>query len=240
MTNANYQTGILADVPEQALYLLYSITSDNGMAEVLGSLAKLVDGESVVAGLGEGLIDRLPGQVTGLRTLSAHSINGIDAPSTPQALLLWLRGKERGELAHQARRFNQLLSGSFQLQNMVDGFCYQGGRDLTGYEYGTENPVSEDAISTAFASGEPGMSGSSFLALQQWRHDMSAFDTYTTSGQDLMIGRHIADNEEIDDAPQTAHVKRTAQESFEPEAFVLRRFMPWRNAGELDLSWVMG
>jgi len=36
-----------------------------------------------------------------------------------------------------------------------------------------------------------------------------------------------ADNEEIDDAPASAHVKRTAQESFEPEAFVLRRSMPW-------------
>ncbi|MCA9569717.1 MAG: Dyp-type peroxidase, partial [Myxococcales bacterium] len=31
-------------------------------------------------------------------------------------------------------------------------------------------------------------------------------------------------------APQTAHVKRTAQESFDPEAFVVRRSMPWADA----------
>ncbi|MBX9754991.1 MAG: Dyp-type peroxidase, partial [Pseudomonadaceae bacterium] len=38
--------------------------------------------------------------------------------------------------------------------------------------------------------------------------------------------------EELDDAPESAHVKRTAQESFEPEAFVLRRSMPWASAGQ--------
>jgi putative iron-dependent peroxidase len=41
------------------------------------------------------------------------------------------------------------------------------------------------------------------------------------------VGRRRSDNEELDDAPESAHVKRTAQESFEPEAFVVRRSMPW-------------
>lgn len=44
--------------------------------------------------------------------------------------------------------------------------------------------------------------------------------------QDHTIGRERDSNEEIDDAPESAHVKRTTQESFEPEAFVLRRSMP--------------
>jgi putative iron-dependent peroxidase len=41
------------------------------------------------------------------------------------------------------------------------------------------------------------------------------------------MGRRRGDNEEIEDAPESAHVKRTAQESFDPEAFVVRRSMPW-------------
>ena len=36
-----------------------------------------------------------------------------------------------------------------------------------------------------------------------------------------------SDNQELADAPASAHVKRTAQESFEPPAFTLRRSMPW-------------
>jgi porphyrinogen peroxidase len=45
--------------------------------------------------------------------------------------------------------------------------------------------------------------------------------------RDHVIGRRLSDNEEIEDAPESAPVKRTAQEDFEPEAFILRRSMPW-------------
>jgi putative iron-dependent peroxidase len=41
-----------------------------------------------------------------------------------------------------------------------------------------------------------------------------------------MIGRRRVDNAELDDAPESAHVKRTAEENFDQEAFVVRRSMP--------------
>jgi putative iron-dependent peroxidase len=44
-----------------------------------------------------------------------------------------------------------------------------------------------------------------------------------------MIGRERTSNEELEDAPASAHVKRTAQEDFAPEAFLVRRSMPWRD-----------
>jgi putative iron-dependent peroxidase len=53
-----------------------------------------------------------------------------------------------------------------------------------------------------------------------------------------MVGRRRTDNEELDDAPESAHVKRTAQESFEPEAFVLRRSMPWNLGMQSGLMFV--
>ena len=53
-----------------------------------------------------------------------------------------------------------------------------------------------------------------------------------------IIGRRLSDNEELDDAPVSAHVKRTAQESFDPDAFVLRRSMPWADAGGEGLMFV--
>ena len=56
--------------------------------------------------------------------------------------------------------------------------------------------------------------------------------------QDNSIGRRRSDNEELEDAPESAHVKRTAQESFEPEAFVLRRSMPWADAQRAGLVFV--
>ena len=45
-------------------------------------------------------------------------------------------------------------------------------------------------------------------------------------------------NDEIADAPLSAHVKRTAQESFEPPAFVLRRSMPYGGIAEHGLYFI--
>jgi putative iron-dependent peroxidase len=59
----------------------------------------------------------------------------------------------------------------------------------------------------------------------------------STQAQDHAIGRRKSDNEELDDAPESAHVKRTAQESFEPEAFVLRRSMPWARDADSGLMF---
>ncbi|HMY07257.1 MAG TPA: Dyp-type peroxidase, partial [Accumulibacter sp.] len=82
--------------------------------------------------------------------------------------------------------------------------------------------------STAIIGAErPGLEGSSFVTVQRWAHDFVRFEAMPGAQQDLSIGRRRADNQEIDDAPESAHVKRTAQESFTPEAFVVRRSMPW-------------
>ena len=84
------------------------------------------------------------------------------------------------------------------------------------------------------------MNGSSFVAVQQWVHDFDAFEAMSTRQQDDTIGRRRRDNHELDDAPESAHVKRTAQESFTPEAFVMRRSMPWvlgRKAGLMFVAF---
>lgn len=99
---------------------------------------------------------------------------------------------------------------------------------FTGYEDGTENPTDQAAVDAAIVSGKgPWLDGSSFVAMQQWLHDFDSFGALSAIQADNSIGRRLRDNIEIEDAPDSAHVKRTAQESFKPEAFMLRRSMPW-------------
>jgi putative iron-dependent peroxidase len=69
-------------------------------------------------------------------------------------------------------------------------------------------------------------------------HDLDAFEALEDQARDHHIGRRLSDNEELEDAPETAHVKRTAQESFDPEAFVLRRSMPWMMSMQAGLMFV--
>jgi putative iron-dependent peroxidase len=224
------QPGILQAVPRQARYLMFSFRPGGGVGETLETFAATVDGEETVVGLGLSLVHHLNGNIPGLGVFPARSVNGIDVPSTPYVLCCWLRGDDRGELVHRTRRIRRQLEPAFHCEQVIDAFQYGPSLDLTGYEDGTENPQDEDAVKAALVQGgQPGLNGSSFLALQQWVHDLDRFQAMPTGAQDDSIGRRKSDNEELDDAPDSAHVKHTAQEDFEPEAFILRRSMPWAN-----------
>lgn len=231
------QPGILKEENKLARYLFFSfdpsITQETSIRSSLETLALNIDGENAVVGIGQSLVNFLGQDIPGLHTFEAQTGKGIDIPSTPAALWCWLRGDDRGEIFHRSRQIESLLASTFILDNVVDSFAYDTNRDLSGYEDGTENPTGEEAIETAVVKDQgPGLDGSSFVAVQQWLHDFETLNAMTTEQRDDVIGRHISDNEEFDDAPESAHVKRSAQESYEPEAFILRRSMPWSEGME--------
>jgi putative iron-dependent peroxidase len=121
----------------------------------------------------------------------------------------------------------------------VDAFVYDTGRDLTGYEDGTENPKAEAATDAAIVSDAAlAPQGSSFVAVQLWQHDLARFFAMSKQEQDNIVGRERESNEEMEEAPAFSHVKRTAQESFDPAAFVVRRSMPWTEGPRSGLVFV--
>ena len=193
----------------------------------------------MVVGLGYPLVQALDRNIPGLRTLPLLFRSGLALPSTQVAFRCWLRGSDRGEMLHTSRKIIAALSPAFDSETVIDSFQYDIGRDLTGYEDGTENPKGEKAVAAAIVQGQgQAMDGSSFVAVQLWVHDFGRFEALSPQQQDASVGRRRSDNEEIADAPPSAHVKRTAQESFEPEAFVLCRSMPWADGARGGLNFV--
>lgn len=234
---ADVQPGILAPIPPQARYLSFNAIHGGEPRAALRALSGLVDGDKAVLGLGASLVQSLGCHIEGLRAPPVHTGPTVEVPATPAALWCWLRGDDRGELLHRGRAITQALAGAFVPCATLDAFRHGSGRDLTGYEDGTENPTGAAAFEAALVSGR-GLDGSSFVAVQQWLHDFAAFEAMAPEDQDDAIGRRKSDNEELEDAPASAHVKRTAQESFEPEAFVLRRSMAWTDGTRAGLHFV--
>jgi putative iron-dependent peroxidase len=238
------QAGILAPVPPQGRYLFFSLNHTEALGECLLHLAALADGRNVVAGLGGALVDALGAKVPGLREFPVIGGHGVEVPSTPTALWCWLRGTDRGKLVLTTRALERALAPALHLDRVIEAFRHGRGpnghgRDLTGYEDGTENPKDAAAEKAALVHRQgAGMNGSSFVAVQQWAHDFDAFEAMSTREQDNAVGRRRRDNHELQDAPASAHVKRTAQESFTPEAFVLRRSMPWALGHKAGLMFV--
>ncbi len=232
------QHGILEPLPAAARYLFFALRPDTDPTELKRAIETLPDHGDLIVGLGQSLIQQLGAELQGLHPFPALTHQGIDVPSTPAALWCWVRGDDRGELVHRCRAIELQLADVLELEQITDAFLHDGGRDLTGYEDGTENPEGEDAVQTAIAHQPPALQGSSFVAVQQWLHDLDAFESLSQQQQDHSIGRRRSDNEELADAPASAHVKRTAQESFTPEAFLLRRSMPWASETGSGLMFV--
>ena len=235
----NVQPGILAPVPKLARYLCFSLKIGAKPGSALRSLAGIADGDQAVVGIGQPAVLALGRRIAGLRIFPTDFGSGLVLPSTSSALWCWLRGGDRGVLLHVSRRVVAAVSPAFEPESVIDGFKYDSGRDLTGYVDGTENPKGRKAFQAAIVQGQgAGLEGSSFVAVQQWVHDLDRFASIPAKEQDNSIGRRRRDNKELADAPRSAHIKRTAQESFAPEAFVLRRSMPWTDGMSGGLNFV--
>jgi len=235
----NSQPGILAPLPSHARYLTFALKQGARPHAELKALAGAADGKACVVGIGALLAFALQKEIEGLKPFPHYRGEGVEVPSTPAALWCWLRGEDRGEIFLRARALEKMLASAFEVTSAVDAFRHGKGLDLTGYEDGTENPKGRKAVEAAIVRDRrPGQGGASFVAVQQWVHDLDRFAAMPQKEQDNSIGRRRKDNKELGGAPASAHVKRTAQESFTPEAFVWRRSMPWADTTQAGLMFV--
>ena len=232
-----YQQGILENLSSSAVYLFFVLEDKIKLNEAMQRLRQLIDGQSIVIDLGETIM-----QQTSVKshykayepTLKQQKL----APKTTCDLVLWLRDNDQGMLLHKARQMISVASAAFKCTDISRACTYltyeQEGKmvdhDLSGFEDGTENPEDDEQFNTTIiVSDDKQFDGSSCWVVQKWQHDFAWLDKASQQAKEEFIGRSLDDNREFEDNKPSAHVKRTAQESFEPEAFMWRRSMPWIN-----------
>jgi porphyrinogen peroxidase len=230
------QLGILDGVPAVGRHLTFDLRWAADPHEALRRLRQAAS-ETCVIGLGAPLANVLDATIEGLRVFPAFAGRGVHTPSTQNALWVWVREQDPSHAFDQARTVHQLLGDDFTLVEEITTFIYRGGRDLSGYEDGTENPKGEQAVAAAIVGSGP-LAGSSFAAVQRWIHDLRRFTSLQALDRDNIFGRRQSDNQELDDAPVSAHIRRSAQEDYDPPAFMVRRSMPWSEGGQQGLYFV--
>ena len=157
---------------------------------------------------------------------------------TQHPLWLLLTASNQGVLFDIFRKVEVLAANGFVLVDSMPTFVYADNRDLTGYEDGTENPKGAAVAKAALVASGKGLAGSSFASVQRWEHDLKHFNGHSQRARDGMMGRRRRDNVELARAPETAHVKRSAQEEFDPPAFMMRRSMPWATSWGQGLEFI--
>ena len=232
------QPSILAAPLQNGRSLTFRLSLESDPAAGLRRLRDVFDQKAMVIGCGEILARSLGHAVEGLRPFPALTGSPYAIPSTQQALWVNLRAEDRGAIFDLSERVIAALAPDFILDDAMDTFSYSGSRDLTGYEDGTANPGVKESVAVAIAGEDIGLAGSSFVTVQRWSHDLARFRAHSPDERDAMIGRRIKDNEEIKDAPECAHVKRTAQELYQPTAFMVRRSLPYATAEDKGLEFI--
>jgi putative iron-dependent peroxidase len=235
----NYQNAILTEPSSVARFVALGLKHTADAREALRRLSAWSLPQNSVIGLGQPLVLSAKAKIPALRSFPSLTGPGVNYPSTQGSLWACFSGNDSGHTLMAARDFLQAMGPDFYIEEDVHSFKYAEGRDLTGYEDGTENPKADQAVEAAFVRGEgPGMDGSSFVAVQRWLHDLAEMEKMTAEQRDHVIGRNHRTNEELPHAPESSHVKRAARESYDPPAFMLRRSMPWGTIQEHGLYFV--
>jgi porphyrinogen peroxidase len=166
---------------------------------------------SCVTGVGSAAWDRL---FSGPRPAGLHPFRQLrgdrhHAVSTPGDLLFHVRAQEMDLCFELAAQIMDRLTGSVAVADEVYGFRYFDERDLLGFVDGTENPDGQAAVAATFIGAEdPDFTGGSYVIVQKYLHDLTAWNALPVEEQERVIGRtKMSDIELPDDVkPSNSHV----------------------------------
>ncbi|MFD7325266.1 Dyp-type peroxidase [Streptomyces sp. NPDC059875] len=231
-----------------AVFLVATLTPGREAAvrEALADLAGLTrsvafrspeDALTCVAGIGSEAWDHLVG---GPRPRELHPFPPLRgprhrAPSTPGDLLFHMRARRMDLCFELARLIVDTLGPAVTVVDEVHGFAYFDERDLLGFVDGSENPEGRAATDAVFvADDDPHFRGGSYVIVQKYLHDMTAWQALTVEEQERVIGRRKSANVELSDdvKPADSHVAlNTITDDDGNEQKIVRENMPFGEVG---------
>jgi putative iron-dependent peroxidase len=228
---------VAIDDSDAAIQTVKDVLSDPG-ALVRSVGFRDLDGRlSCNIGIGSAAWDRLGFALRPAQLRPFSAIQGVahDAPSTPGDLLFHIRA-EREDLCFE---FERLLLGKLgdavTVVDEVQGFRYFEARDLLGFVDGTENPTGRGMLeSSLVGDDDPPFAGGSYVVVQKYLHDLTAWGGLSTAEQERIIGRTKADNVELElaEGARPSHKDlNTITDSEGVEHDILRDNMPFGRPG---------
>ncbi|GAA1004436.1 Dyp-type peroxidase [Nocardiopsis tropica] len=230
------------------MFLVATIDRDRAddVRDTLGDLSGLVrsvsfrypeKGLALITSIGSDAWDRL---FAGPKPRGLHPFVELDgprhrAPSTPGDLLLHIKAESLDMCFELSSRIVAAFDGAITVVDEVHGFRFFDNRDLLGFVDGTENPSGEVAVAaTTVGDEDPHFAGGSYVHVQKYLHDMTAWRALTVEEQEKVIGRSKLEDIEMDDdvKPADAHIALNVITDDEGnELKIVRQNMPFGQVG---------
>ncbi|MFH8589953.1 Dyp-type peroxidase [Streptomyces celluloflavus] len=157
------------------------------------------------------------------------------APATPGDLLFHVRARRMDLCFELSRLIVERLGDAVTVVDEVHGFRYFDERDLMGFVDGSENPQGEAAAEAVFVGDEDAdFRGGSYVIVQKYVHDMTAWQSISVEEQERVIGRSKSANVELPDGvkPANSHVAlNTIVDDEGAERKIVRENMPFGTIG---------
>ncbi|WP_308470875.1 MULTISPECIES: Dyp-type peroxidase [unclassified Rathayibacter] len=191
---------------------------------------------SCLVGIGSDAWDRFGGEGRPAQLHPFREVVGAahTAVSTQTDLLFHIRAERDDACFEFERLLLDALGEDVVVRDEVVGFRYFDNRDLLGFVDGTENPTGEALPRVALIGAEDAaFANGSYLVVQKYLHDLTAWHALTTEQQERVIGRSKADNVEREDDPaQLSHKGlATVVDAGGTEHDILRDNMPFGRPG---------
>jgi porphyrinogen peroxidase len=240
---------VAAALTRAAIYLVVTLKPgfDNRatVRSFCGDLAALVravefrdleGGLTCVMGFGSDAWDRLfglprPAELHPFREFHAGERH---AAATPGDLLFHIRAKRMDLCFELATQFMARIGKAVSAVDEVQGFRYFDDRDLMGFVDGTENPRGAAVIDAVLIGDEDAdFAGGSYVIVQKYLHDLTAWNALSTEAQERIIGRSKLSDIELEDSvkPTSAHSALTTIVENGKEIKILRDNMPFGRPG---------
>jgi putative iron-dependent peroxidase len=239
---------VLAPLTEAAMFVVVTVAAggEEVVRELIADLSglrrsvgfRIPEGElTLVTGIGSELWDRL---FADARPAELHPLAEIRgdrhrAVTTPGDLLFHIRAHRLDLCFELASLIVERLTGVAQVVDEVHGFRSFDERDLLGFVDGTENPAGGAAVHAALVGDEdPEFAGGSYVIVQKYLHDLTAWNALSVESQERAIGRtKLADVELPDEVkPPNSHVAlNTIVDENGDQRQIIRHNMPFGRVG---------
>lgn len=239
---------ILSPITEAAIFLVATVAegAEQDVRDVLadvGALKRSVgfripEAElTCIVGIGSSCWDRLYGEP---RPAALHPFPTIagsrhTAVSTPGDLFLHVRAHRFDLCFELVQRLVARLGGAASVVDEVHGFRSFDERDLLGFVDGTENPEDGDAAEAALIGSEDQrFAQGSYVVVQRYLHDLTAWEALPVEQQELAIGRTKLEDLELAEEvkPANSHVAlNTIVDEEGNERQIVRLNMPFGRVG---------
>jgi porphyrinogen peroxidase len=213
---------VLSPLTAAAVFLVVTLNhgGEPAVRDLLGDLAglersvgfRIPEGKlASVVGIGSLAWDRLfcgprPAELHPFRALSGSRHSAV---ATPGDLLFHIRANRMDLCFEYATQVMDRLSDSVTVRDEVQGFRYFDERDLIGFVDGTENPSGTAAADAAIVGAEDQkFAGGSYVIVQKYVHDITAWNALPVEEQEKVIGRSKLSDIEMPDEikPSNSHV----------------------------------